>query len=170
MLRPKEGKGGGKMTLYAHYERGQRGSAAAAEDHQPQYQQRKLFNPSDVPLLADDAADVAEPAQAHFEVTLLVRDVDKDTEARGMRRMTEADFEKMWCEIEGFHSARLIHDGDNTRYRGTYGLVTFNRPEDASDALSQTFGCGLNVSFYGTEECLEEVATEQQRVLSMRRR
>ena len=146
----------------------------------PQRKQQPKFNPTEVPMLDDcDAATptpAAAPAQqqavvAHYETTLLVRDVDRDTAARGVRQMTEDDFKRMWSEIEGFVWAQLVREGDKVKlYRGAYGLVTFETPEDAADALAQTFGCGLNVSFYGTEEILEEVTAEQQQILALKKR
>lgn len=105
-----------------------------------------------------------KPQQEHFEDTIVVRDVDKDTDARGIRRMTEGDFTRMWCDIDGYRKAQLFRDDGNrdTKYGGSYGIVTFASEAAAADAMAQTFGCGLNVSFYGVAEMLELYVTQQQ--------
>eukprot|EP00756_Hemistasia_phaeocysticola_P045095 Hpha_TRINITY_DN18864_c0_g1::TRINITY_DN18864_c0_g1_i1::g.26270::m.26270 len=118
----------------------------------------------------DDAEDDPPPPpipKHDYRDTLLVRDVDKDTRARGLRRMDAEDFESMWEGIEGFKRAELCRPrkkrSDETKYGGAHGLVGFKRVEDATGALQQTFGHGINVAFYGVEELLAAGCEEQVR-------
>ena len=104
--------------------------------------------------------DVNLSKQPHFETTLLVREIDRDTDARGIRRMNDNDFRNMWCEIAGFVSSQLVRESE-VGYGGSYGLVVFKNAACANEALCQTFGYGLNISFYGVEEMLRKAAAQQ---------
>eukprot|EP01062_Namystynia_karyoxenos_P058416 TRINITY_DN49968_c0_g1_i1.p1 TRINITY_DN49968_c0_g1~~TRINITY_DN49968_c0_g1_i1.p1 ORF type:complete len:497 (+),score=157.40 TRINITY_DN49968_c0_g1_i1:125-1492(+) len=110
------------------------------------------------------------PRKEDYQDTLLVRDVDKDTDARGIRRMGEDDFVRMWCEIDGYKSAQLVREkrrssNANPKYGGSHGVVIFKNESQAVDAMEQTFGCGLNVSLFGVEEMLQTCIAEQKQVL-----
>ncbi|KAJ9469031.1 eukaryotic translation initiation factor 3 subunit 10 [Diplonema papillatum] len=132
-------------------------AAPAAAQKEPEVEPVDAVLPA-----ADDEEEEDERAVSDYRCCLLVREIDRDTDARGMVRMSVEDFATMWCEIDGFVAAKLYRDDSTRKYGGSYGIVAFSSNAEATEALAQTFGCGLNVSYYGVEEMIEDVSIQQQ--------
>eukprot|EP01065_Artemidia_motanka_P025352 TRINITY_DN30357_c0_g1_i1.p1 TRINITY_DN30357_c0_g1~~TRINITY_DN30357_c0_g1_i1.p1 ORF type:complete len:533 (+),score=80.64 TRINITY_DN30357_c0_g1_i1:89-1687(+) len=85
-----------------------RTAAASVAKHSPA---DELSDPSESSSEEDEAEPLAVAPQWSYRDTLLTRDVDAGAVAAGHRRMSRADFARMWCDIQGYAESDLRRDG-----------------------------------------------------------